>query len=79
MRNRVIRVGDLTSQGGKVPASSAPHFTVDGIAVALAGAPCTCPSGTAHRSTDVTDSTGETNVIEDHYSRRQNRSWRHSN
>jgi uncharacterized Zn-binding protein involved in type VI secretion len=78
MSKRVIRVGDPISHGGKVVACSAPHFTVDGIAVALVGTPCTCPSQTAHRSINVTDPTGEPNVIEDHYSRRQNRSWRHS-
>lgn len=38
MNNRVIRAGELTSHGGKVLAGSAPHFTVDGIAVALVGA-----------------------------------------
>ena len=41
---RVIRVGDLTSHGGKVLASGAPHFTVNGIAVAPVGAPCICPN-----------------------------------
>ena len=50
MSNRVIRVGDLTSQGGKVLASSAPHFTVDGIAVALVGAPVPARAG---RPTDL--------------------------
>jgi uncharacterized Zn-binding protein involved in type VI secretion len=43
MSKRVIRVGDPTSHGGKVLASGAPHFTVDGIAVALVGDPCACP------------------------------------
>jgi len=43
MSKRVIRVGDPTSHGGKVVASSAPQFTVAGIAVALLGDPCTCP------------------------------------
>ena len=39
----VIRIGDPTSHGGKVVASGTPHFTVDGIAVALKGDACTCP------------------------------------
>lgn len=40
---RVICVGDPTSHGGKVISSSAPHFTVDGKAVACIGDRCTCP------------------------------------
>lgn len=40
---KVIRVGDPTSHGGKVISSSAPHFTVDGKAVACMGDQCTCP------------------------------------
>jgi uncharacterized Zn-binding protein involved in type VI secretion len=43
MAKHVIRVGDPTSHGGRVLASGAPHFTVDGIAVALQGDPCSCP------------------------------------
>lgn len=43
MSKRVIRVGDPTSHGGKVIATSAPHFTVDGIPVALVGDACICP------------------------------------
>lgn len=39
----VIRVGDPTSHGGKVVQSSAPHFVVSGIAVALVGDRCSCP------------------------------------
>lgn len=39
MSKRVIRVGDSTNYGGKVLASVASHFTVDGISVALVGAP----------------------------------------
>jgi len=42
MRN-VIRLGDGTSHGGKVESVSATHFTVDGIAVARVGDPCSCP------------------------------------
>lgn len=42
MRN-VIRLGDATSHGGKVESVSATHFTVDGIAVACVGDPCSCP------------------------------------
>jgi uncharacterized Zn-binding protein involved in type VI secretion len=40
---KIIRVGDPTSHGGKVLASSVPHSTVDGIAVAVVGDPCSCP------------------------------------
>jgi len=40
---KVIRVGDATTHGGKVISSSAPHFTVDGKAVACIGDKCTCP------------------------------------
>ena len=43
MTKKVIRVGDPTSHGGQVLASSVPHFTVDGIAVAVFGDPCSCP------------------------------------
>ncbi|WKB54541.1 PAAR domain-containing protein [Eleftheria terrae] len=43
MSKRVIRVGDPTSHGGTVLSSGASHFTVDGIAVALVGDPCSCP------------------------------------
>jgi len=43
MGKRVIRVGDPTSHGGKVLASGAPHFKVNGIAVALKGDPVSCP------------------------------------
>jgi uncharacterized Zn-binding protein involved in type VI secretion len=42
MRN-VIRLGDPTAHGGKVATVAATHFTVDGIAVACVGDPCTCP------------------------------------
>ncbi|MCS0585016.1 PAAR domain-containing protein [Massilia pinisoli] len=42
MRN-VIRLGDGTSHGGKVESVSATHVTVDGIAVARVGDPCSCP------------------------------------
>lgn len=41
MRN-VIRLGDGTSHGGMVESVSATHFTVDGIAVARVGDPCSC-------------------------------------
>jgi len=40
---KIIRVGDPTSHGGKVLSSSVPHSTVDGIAVAVVGDPCSCP------------------------------------
>lgn len=40
---KVIRVGDVTTHGGKVISSSTPHFTVDGRAVACIGDRCTCP------------------------------------
>lgn len=43
MSRNVIRVGDPTDHGGRVLASGAPHFTVDGVAVALKGDPCSCP------------------------------------
>ncbi|WP_157271782.1 PAAR domain-containing protein [Azohydromonas aeria] len=43
MPRNVIRVGDATDHGGRVLASGAPHFTVDGISVALQGDPCSCP------------------------------------
>ena len=39
----VIRVGDPTSHGGKVVETSAPHFIVSGIAVAVVGDKCSCP------------------------------------
>jgi uncharacterized Zn-binding protein involved in type VI secretion len=42
MKN-VIRLGDPTSHGGKVLESGAPHFTVEGKAVACIGDQCTCP------------------------------------
>lgn len=40
---KVICVGDDTSHGGKAISSSAPHFTVEGKAVACIGDKCTCP------------------------------------
>jgi len=43
MSKKVIRIGDPTDHGGKVIATGAPHFTVDGIAVALKGDACSCP------------------------------------
>jgi uncharacterized Zn-binding protein involved in type VI secretion len=39
---KVIRLGDTTSEGGKVISSSAPHFTVGGIPVARVGDRCSC-------------------------------------
>lgn len=42
MRN-VIRLNDATTHGGKVEGVSAAHFTVQGIAVARVGDPCSCP------------------------------------
>lgn len=41
--HNVIRVGDPTSHGGTVIASSATQNVVDGIAVALQGDACICP------------------------------------
>ena len=41
--SNVIRLGDATSHGGKVDSVSATHFTVDRIAVACVGDPCSCP------------------------------------
>jgi uncharacterized Zn-binding protein involved in type VI secretion len=43
MPKKIIRLGDPTSHGGKVAASGAPTFTIDGIPVALLGDSCTCP------------------------------------
>lgn len=43
MAKQIVRVGDPTSHGGKVTASGASNHTVDGIAVALKGDPCSCP------------------------------------
>lgn len=43
MHEQLIRVNDPTDHSGKVTASGAPHFTIDGIAVALKGDPCSCP------------------------------------
>lgn len=41
-------------------ASGAPHFTVDGIAVAMVGAPCTCEK-TGHKHCKIaTDDAGHT-------------------
>lgn len=40
---KVIRLGDLTTHGGKVISSSAEHFTVGGKAVACVGDKCSCP------------------------------------
>ena len=40
---RIVRLGDPTDHGGKVTASGAPHFTVDGLPVALKGDACSCP------------------------------------
>lgn len=39
---KVIRLGDSTTQGGKVISSRAPHFTVGGIPVACIGDRCSC-------------------------------------
>lgn len=45
----VIRVGDPTSHGGKVLATSAPHFIVGGKPVVLMGDKCMCPM-TGHQN-----------------------------
>ena len=42
MRN-VIRLNDPPSHGGKVESVAAGHLTVQGIAVARVGDPCSCP------------------------------------
>lgn len=42
MKN-VIRIGDPTSHGGQVLSVNAPHFVVDGKAVACVGDKCFCP------------------------------------
>lgn len=42
MKN-VIRLGDVTTHGGKVISASASHFKVDGIPVACVGDTCSCP------------------------------------
>jgi uncharacterized Zn-binding protein involved in type VI secretion len=39
----VIRLGDDTSHGGKAVSVSAPHVTVEGIAIARVGDICSCP------------------------------------
>jgi uncharacterized Zn-binding protein involved in type VI secretion len=39
----IIRLGDPTDHGGAVVATTAPHFTVDGIPVARVGDKCSCP------------------------------------
>lgn len=39
----IIRLGDPTDHGGKVVASGAPQFKVEGIPVALKGDACSCP------------------------------------
>lgn len=48
MKN-VIRVGDPTSHGGKVLATSAPHFQVNGKSIVLVGDRCICPM-TGHQN-----------------------------
>lgn len=48
MKN-VIRVGDPTSHGGKVLATSAPHVKVSGKPVVLVGDRCMCPM-TGHQN-----------------------------
>ena len=40
---KVIRLGDPTDHGGKVIATGAPTYTVEGIPVALKGDVCSCP------------------------------------
>jgi uncharacterized Zn-binding protein involved in type VI secretion len=42
MRN-VIRLGDMTSSGGRVLSTQADHFKVGGVPVACVGDPCSCP------------------------------------
>ena len=43
MSRRIIRLGDPTDHGGKVVASGAPAYTVEGAPVALKGDACSCP------------------------------------
>ena len=40
---KVIRLGDMTSHGGKVVSARAAHFRVNGIPVACVGDICSCP------------------------------------
>lgn len=59
---RVIRLGDLTSHGGKVIDVRARHFKLGGIPVAIVGDLCSCPipghngcviaTGSAHHRID---------------------------
>lgn len=42
MKN-VIRLGDVTTHGGKVISASASHFKVHSIPVACVGDTCSCP------------------------------------
>jgi len=43
MKRHIVRIGDPTSHGERVVTSGARHYTVEGIAVALKGDPCSCP------------------------------------
>lgn len=43
MAKKIIRLNDPTDHGGKVVASGAPTYTVNGIPVALRGDACICP------------------------------------
>jgi len=52
MKN-VIRLGDATSHGGKVIATSATNFKVQGIPVACVGDTCSCPI-TGHTGCKIT-------------------------
>ena len=43
MPKKVIRLGDPTDHGGKVLASGAPFYKINGIPIALKGDLCSCP------------------------------------
>lgn len=40
---KVIRLGDMTSHGGKVVSVRATHFKINGVPVACVGDLCSCP------------------------------------
>ena len=42
MSKQIIRLGGPTDHGGRVTASAAPQYVVEGIAVALKGDACSC-------------------------------------
>lgn len=40
---KAIRLGDMTSHGGRVVSVRATHFRINGVPVACVGAICSCP------------------------------------